>query len=292
LNLGLRWDVYTSPTERHHGINGSFCFTCKTPYDAQINHAAYPSLQNPLTGGLTFAGVSAPGDPYHVKLNQWQPRFGLAWAITPGTVFRAGFGIFYGVANPATTSIGFNQNTPYISSLDGGVTPTNYFLSGTAYPNGVIAPAGASGGLATAAGQGVAYNSPDNVIPWTQHWTAGFQRRLPKQILLDVEYARSHTHPLAVSQPWGVISSAQQAACFQDNAICNTTVPNPFYGVLPNNVPLGSSPNIPAWQLMRQYPLFNGVTQNNNPAGHSVYNALEARVERKLRSLDFVANYA
>jgi len=288
LNLGLRWDVNNSPTERHNGINAGFCFTCKNPYDAQINHSAYPS---PLMGGLTFPGVSAPRDPYKVKLDQWQPRFGLAWAITPGTVLRAGFGIFYGVANPAVSSTGFSQSTPYISSLNGGVNPTNYFLSGTPYPSGVIAPAGSSGGLQTSAGQGITYNSPDNVIPRTQQWTMGFQRRLPKQILLDIEYAGSHTHSLVVSQPWDVISSAQQAACFQNNATCNTNVPNPFYGVLPSNAPLGSSATIPTWELMRPYPLFNGVTQSNNPAGYSNYNALEARVERKLKSLDFVANY-
>ena len=129
LNLGLRWDAFTSPAERHNGINGSFCFTCTNPYDAQISHAAYPTLPNPLTGGLTFAGVSAPAAPYNVKLNQWQPRFGLAWAITPGTVLRAAYGVFYGVANPATTSTGFNQSTTYISSLDGGVTPTEKPLS-------------------------------------------------------------------------------------------------------------------------------------------------------------------
>jgi hypothetical protein len=291
LNLGLRWDAYTSPTERHDDINGSFCFTCTNPYSAQINYAAYPTLQNPLLGGATFTGVSAPRDPYNVKLDQFQPRFGLAWAITPGTVLRAGFGIFYGVANPATSSTGFDQTTPYITSLDGGVDPTNYFLSGKPYPTGAVAPAGASAGLKTDAGQGITYNSGYNVIPSTKHWTIGFQRQLPKQILLDVEYVGSYTHGLAVSTPWDVISSAQQAACFQNNAICNTTVSNPFYGILPSNVPVGSSPTIPAWELMRQYPLFNGITQSNNPAGHSVYNALETRVERKIKSLDFVANY-
>ena len=39
-------------------------------------------------------------------------------------------------------SIGFNQSTPYISSLDGNLTPANYFYSGRPFPDGVLAPAG------------------------------------------------------------------------------------------------------------------------------------------------------
>jgi hypothetical protein len=43
---------------------------------------------------------------------------------------------------------------------------------------------------------------------------------------------------------------------------------------------------------MRQYPLFNGVTQSNDPIGYEVYNALQVRVERQVKSIDFVWNYA
>jgi hypothetical protein len=291
LNLGLRWDANTSPTERHNGINGSFCFTCTNPYNADVNHTAYPTLENPLTGGLTFAGATAPRAPYNVDLSDWQPRLGIAWSINPKTVFRAGFGIYYSVANFGNTATGFTQTTSYVDSLNGNVSPTNYFFSGNPFPNGAVAPTGASGGLKTAAGTSIAYNSPTGAIPWTQHWSVGFQRALPKRTLLDVEYVGSHTHNIDVSQPWGVISSAQQAACFANNAVCNTSAPNPFYGVLPSNVALGASKTLPTWELDRSYPLFNGVTQSNNPVGYSNYNSLEARVERRIRTLDLVANY-
>ncbi|MGH9470485.1 MAG: carboxypeptidase regulatory-like domain-containing protein [Terriglobia bacterium] len=292
LNLGLRWDVSTSPSERHNSINGPFCFTCTNPYSAQINRTKDPALPNPLTGGVTFAGVTAPRAPYNVPLTDWQPRLGIAWEINSKTVFRAGFGIFYPYANRGTTSTGFSESTSYVASLDGNVTPTNYFLAGKPYPSGALAPAGASGGLGTDAGNAITYYSPSGAIPWTQHWSAGFQRALPEQILLDVEYAGSHTHGLVVTQPWGVISSAEQAACFANNAICNTNVSNPFYGVLPAASSLGASKTVPAWELVRQQPLFNGVSEANDPLGYSVYNAMQVRVERKIRTLDFVLNYA
>ncbi|MGD1101476.1 MAG: TonB-dependent receptor [Terriglobia bacterium] len=294
INMGLRWDVDTSPSERHNGINGGFCFTCTNPYTAQINYATYPTLQNPLTGGLTFAGVTAPHAPGDVHFTHWQPRVGIAWAITPKWVLRAGFGMFYNIGNSATTTTGFTQTTSYVASLDGSVHPTNYFLSGKPFPNGVLAPSGASGGLATSAGNAISYVSPSGLgaVPWTEHWSVGFQRALPKRMLLDVEYVGSHNHAIAVSQPWGVISSAQQAACFASSAVCNNSVSNPFYGILPSTATLGASPTLSAYQLMRQYPLFNGVTQSNDPIGYEVYNALQVRVERQVKSIDFVWNYA
>lgn len=125
----------------------------------------------------------------------------------------------------------------------------------------------------------------------TQHWSIGLQRELPRRVLLDVEYVGSHTHGLGVSTAWDTITPALQARCFQDNAVCNTNVPNPFAGVLPAAAPLGSSVTVQAWQLTRPWPLFNGITQSDNPAGESDYHAAQIRIERKIASLDFVLNY-
>ena len=291
LNLGMRWDVNSSPSERNNGINGGFCFTCTNPYSSQVNYKQFPALQNPLTGGLTFAGVSAPHAPYSVDYNNWQPRVGIAWAFMPKTVFRAGFGIYYDNGNLATTTTGFSQTTSYVATLNGSVNPTNYFVTGKPYPSGVLAPAGASGGLATSAGTAITYDGTAGDIPWTEHWSMGFQRELPKQILLDVSYVGSHTHPINVSQPWDVIPSALQAACFQNNAVCNNTVPNPFFGVLPSAAALGASATVSAYQLARPYPLFNGITQSNDPAGYAHYNALQVRFERRIKTVNFIVNY-
>lgn len=294
LDLGIRWDVATPPAERHNGMNGGFCYTCVNPYSAQIDYAAYPGLEDPLTGGLTFAGVDAPHAPGTVPLTNVQPRFGIAWAFMPKTVFRAGFGIYYRYGNNGVTSYGFGQGTSYVSTLDGGLTPTNYFVSGVPYPNGVLVPEGSSSGLETNAGNSIAYVSPVGIgeDPWAQHWSAGIQRVLPENILLDVEYHGTHMHPdLAVGQQWDVIPPSEQAACFQNPAVCNHLVPNPFYGVLPKASSLGSSPNLNAWRLTVPYPLFTAITENNDRMGYGVYNALEIQVKRQIRGLEFVANY-
>jgi hypothetical protein len=292
LNLGLRWDVNKSPRDRHNRINDGFCLTCTNPYTSQANYTVAPGLQDPLLGGFQFAGVDgAPSEPYKVQWNDWQPRVGFSWAALRDTVVRGGYGIYYPWETPDVDDTGFSQTTSYVASLNGNQTPDNYFNSGTPYPSGAIAPTGAADGLETNAGNSISYNDTQRRLRMTQHWSFGFQRKMPGSTLLDVEYIGSNVHAIPMTSNLGVISTAQQQACYASGATCNANVPNPFYGVLPTNVSLGASSTIPAWELQRAYPLFNGVSEQRLPTGDSHYNALDVRVERRVKSLNFVFNY-
>jgi hypothetical protein len=292
LTLGLRWDVNKSPRDRHNRINDGFCLTCTNPYTSQINFGVAPGLQNPLLGGLEFAGVSgSPAEPYKVEWNDWQPRIGFSWAALRNTVVRGGYGIYYPWETLDTDDIGFSQTTSYVASLDGNLTPSSSFLSGTPYPTGAIAPTGAAQGLGTDVGNAISFNNTQRRLRTTQHWSLGFQRRVPGSIVLDVEYLGTNVQHIPITTSLGVISTALQQQCDVDLSVCNTNVKNPFYGVLAANTSLGASSTIPAWELMRAYPLFNGVSELRVPAGSSHYNGLDVRVERRVKSLNFVFNY-
>ncbi|MHB1023416.1 MAG: TonB-dependent receptor [Acidobacteriaceae bacterium] len=293
LNLGLRWDVNMSPRDRHNRMNAGFCLTCTNPYSSQVNYAVAPGLQGPMLGGLLFAGVNgAPSAPFQVFWNEWQPRIGFSWNPHPNMVVRGGYGIYDTAAYGSINATGFSQGTPFISSLDGNMTPSPYFNNGTPFPTGAIAPTGAAAGLATNIGNGIGYDNTNRRIRMTQHWSLGIQQRLPASLLLDIEYLGSTVHGIPVATALDSLTPAQQQACNASGAACNNNVPNPFYGVLPGNSSLGASSTIPAWKLMRPYPLFDGITENSAPTGDSAYNSLNVRVERRLRSLDFVFNYA
>ena len=292
LNLGLRWDINSSPRDRHDRINAGFCLTCTNPYSDQVNFAGSPQLQSPLLGGLQFAGVNGmPGAPFKVQWNDWQPRFGFSWQVRQDTVIRGGYGIYFPWAPLQVDNTGFSETTGYIDSLDGGLTPSSYFNSGTPYSNGAIAPTGAGAGLGTNAGQSISYNNTNRRLRMTQHWSLGVQQRVPWGLLLDVEYLGTNVHGIPVTTSLGVITTAQQQACYADLSLCNTNVTNPFYGVLAANTGLGASKTIPVWKLRRAFPLFNGVSEQGVPSGDSFYNALAARVERRVKTLDFVFNY-
>jgi hypothetical protein len=295
LNLGLRWDVNKSPRDRSNRINDGFCLTCTNPYTSQINFANAPGMQNPLLGGLLFAGVNgAPVEPFKVQWNSWQPRVGFSWAALRDTVIRGGYGIYFPWETLAVDDIGFSQTTSYIATLPGTTLPdfpNSALNSGTPYPSGAIAPSGAAGGLETNAGNAIAFNDTNRRLRMTQHWSFGFQRKMPGGTLLDVEYLGTNVHAIPIDTPLDVVTTAQQQACYATGATCNATVANPFYGVLPTTATLGASTTIPAWELQRAYPLFNGVTEDRLPTGSSHYNGLDVRVDRRVKSLNFVFNY-
>jgi len=292
LNLGLRWDVNGSVSDRHNRMNAGFCLTCTNPYTSQINYALAPGMQNPLLGGYQFAGVNGiPSAPFEVFWNDWQPRFGFSWAALPNTVIRGGYGIYDTVPYADVNQQGFSETTSFIASLNGTLTPDNYFNSGTPYPTGAIVPTGSASGLETSAGNAAGYANLNRAIRMTQHWSLGFQRKMPGSVLLDIEYMGTTVHHIPVATSLGVISTAQQQECFATGAVCNTNVTNPFYGVLASNTTLGASTTIPQWELQRAYPLFNGVVEDDVPAGSSSFNSFNVRAERRLKSLDFVFNY-
>jgi hypothetical protein len=94
LNLGLRWDLFTQPTER---------------YDAQANY-------NPATDTLTRAGENAPGgrDLVNSDYNNFGPALGFAWSglrDDKTVVLRGGYAIKYSVDTPGIPGI-LQSNSP------------------------------------------------------------------------------------------------------------------------------------------------------------------------------------
>jgi outer membrane receptor protein involved in Fe transport len=89
LNIGLRYDLENGRSERFNQ-SSYFDFAAPSPLASQV-----PSLPN-LRGGLKFVGVD--GDPkrqFDTDTNNFGPRIGLAYTVTPGTVIRSGYGILY-----------------------------------------------------------------------------------------------------------------------------------------------------------------------------------------------------
>src|SRR5207302_11305053 len=118
-----------------------------------------PVSQFKVMGGPTFAGVNnQPRTLWKTEQNLLMPRFGLAYSLTPKTVIRGGYGIFFdalGVVNVNANQTGFSLSTDLITSTDNG---QSYAMTlANPFPGGFLQPTGASAGLATNLGNSISY---------------------------------------------------------------------------------------------------------------------------------------
>jgi hypothetical protein len=169
LTIGLRWEHEGATTERYNRAVSGYNFTAPNPIETQVkaNYAKAPLPELPVDkfnviGGLQFAGVGgASRQLYQTPGSNWLPRIGLAWNVTPKTVVRAGYGIFFGflgVQRGGPIQSGFSQGTSVIPSTDNGLT---FRFNGFSNPwvDGLLSPAGSSLGLSTFLGRSISFSA-------------------------------------------------------------------------------------------------------------------------------------
>jgi hypothetical protein len=216
LNLGLRYELFTTVKERH---DQQGTFDLQDPSRPTIIVPKGQTLQlTPTLASQITVSPSGSRGLIPVDKNNFAPRVGFAYQLTPGTVLRGGYGIFYGgqengpYSNP---SPGFNPPffvTQSFNSPCGAASanPALYVANPTANnPNFDCAVPGLSnamGGIPGSAGTSVGFpaNSlvdpntpllfslaPGMVTPYMQQWNFGMERQLGKDAVLQVTYAGS-----------------------------------------------------------------------------------------------------
>jgi Carboxypeptidase regulatory-like domain/TonB dependent receptor len=311
LNIGFRFDVQLGLRERYNRLNQGICFTCVNPISSnpayQANLAAEgpalaaaginPASLSTVYGGLEFPGANGnPRDAYNTDWTNLQPRFGFAYSVDPKTVIRGGYGIFYTVGLEGGSNTGFSISTPYTSSINGNVTPTNYFASGSPFPTGVEVPSGNSLGLLTALGNGTSVDFPGRRIPRSQEMSFGLQRELPGQMVLDARYVGNFTNRLRTFV-WdnGTLTYAQLQQGIANPNLFNQQVPNPYYNVpgVPASSTCGSNRTISRLTLLLPLSQYCGlIGQYNDPLGKQFYNGLEVKLSKRYsQGLSFQMSY-
>lgn len=272
LNLGMRWEMETPRTDRFNQLTN-------------FDYSAKPPLQNTgldLKGALTFVGVNGLSRyNQNVDANNFAPRVGFAYQLSPKTVIRAGSGIFFsnvtgiGTGSTAFGISGFQVQTTMIASLD-GLTPFNTLRN--PYPTGVLSPTGSSQGAATLLGQPITFTDRGNVTPYSEQWNFNLQRELPGKLLLEVGYAGNHG--LKFPQNLNLNQLPDSALALKDDL--RTLVNNPFFGQITSGIL--AQRTVTKAQLLRPYPQFDAVTSANTTWASSVYHGFTAKAERRYAS--------
>lgn len=278
LNYGVRFERETGMREADNQQVVDFDTAAVSPLNATANVIdPLTGARRTLLGGLVYAGVNgAPVEQGNQPAVKIAPRIGAVYSLTPKTVVRGGWGLYYTPWNysaagttgwgqigySATTAIQQTQGTPTISMSN-------------PFPAGLVQPSGSNNGLLTGTGGDVYFVDPDKGAGKAYQYSADVQRELPMDMNLTFGYTGLTGRDLG----WGgssntLINMNQLDPKYQSLAIGETLsqVPNPFLGVAGAGQ-FASRTTIEKGQLLRPYPQFGNVYMQQSTGAKSQYHA-------------------
>ncbi len=178
LNLGVRYEFWTPPYERHDLLANFITGPNKLVY---VNNKVPPST--PASLAMAVPSNLDPRGLVENHRNNWAPRMGLAYQLRRDTVLRLGGGVFFAEANAAGISTRPEYNPPYrigYAYTSDGVHPTLSFATG--FPTNAVDPTQLVAANTT-------FNSWDPAmdVGVVYHWSLSLQQQLGK-FLVDTNY--------------------------------------------------------------------------------------------------------
>ena len=306
LNLGLRYEYETAPTERFNRNVRGFDPNAE-PSIGPAAAAAYarnpipelPASQFNVRGGVRFA--TAENRQFWIPdSNNFEPRIGAAYRLNDNTVLRGGWGMY---VQPSyifgTRQLGFSANTNIVPTLDTGLTFRATLFN--PFPDGTLVdPLGQTLGVNTNVGGDLARFFDDinfkngNVM----RFVAGVQRELPGQIAVEANYLGTKGYDLRTDvqlnalPPW-LLSTSPIRDDARNSYLTSTTstggVPNPLWNLVPGMDLNGQFTS--RARLLKPYPLFDSI-EGRRYDGSSQYHSLQLSARRRMsHGLFIAANY-
>ena len=291
VTYGIRWDVSTPSYEKYDH------FTFLDPLGPNSGAGNLP-------GRLAYAGSRyrpASFGRRHPEINWYHafsPRLGIAYALTPRTVIRTGYGIFYNQAfypgwNSGIGQDGFNF-TPSFSSTNGGLTPA--FTLAQGLPQDFQRPPFIDSALLN--GQdGPTYRPFDaNRLTYAQQWNLTVDHQFTSDFYISAAYVGnkgsrlpSNTSPLNALNP-KYLSMGQQL--YHEFAPGDTELDGvrvPYQGWVDQMQ--NCAPSVA--QALRPFPQYcGGLFGENENAGKSFYNSFQVKAEHRVsKGLWFLGSY-
>jgi trimeric autotransporter adhesin len=277
LNYGVRFEKESGLAERDNKLVVGFDTEALSPLNVTIPAdavAGTPARQ--VRGGLIYAGQNGArettGNPPAIKIS---PRIGVAYSVNDKTVVRGGYGLFwapwaYGANNSvgfsATTSMAQPNNIPALNIQD-------------PFPSGMIDVSGNSLGLLSGVSSDISFVDPNKTAPYVHQYSIDLQRELVGNLSGSVAYIGSTGRRLTTNGNVN-INQVDPKYLPLGNALTQT-VPNPFFGVAGAGT-LAARATIERNQLLRPYPQFLNVNQQESNLGKSQYHAGVIQIRKRM----------
>jgi len=211
INLGVRYELQGPWSERSNRL--SYFDPAAQSYLNQL----IPAGPSPITGDVFLVSTAGRNNLPLAKDNM-APRLGIAYSVTPKTILRSGYGIFW-IPNYVSYALNPDNDmvnaasTTYTGTVD-GIHPYNSIS--LPFPDGISAPPGRALGtqgtqqFLTQVVQSITEvdrnNHPDGYV---QQWNFSVERELPGRISLLAAYVGSKgTHLAQYSQQINQISDS------------------------------------------------------------------------------------
>src|SRR6266567_4489270 len=278
LNLGLRWEVQRPVTDRYNR---------QAWFDYNATNPISSAVAQTYKGELQFASSSNRG-LFNTDYKNFAPRIGFAYQLMPKLVMRGGYGVFYPPSYRGTgPAPGFSSDTPYVASNNGGLNPAGTLS--TAFSGGLIPVSGSSLDGLTNVGFGVTAVSRNRKTYYDQQWMYGVQYAPTPNDVIDITYVGNHGVHVDAS---GLNLNQIDPKYFSMGSALLTQVPNPFFGHITSSGCSLDQPTIQQGQLLRPYPEFCDISETQDPAGGSHYNALDVNYTHRVsQGLTLLASY-
>src|ERR1700731_781257 len=289
MNLGLRYELQGPWSERFSRLT---YFDPNAP--SYLNQ--FLPADSPRVMGDAFLVPPGTRNTLPLPKNNLAPRIGFAYSMTPKTIVRSGYGIFWVpnyvsfALNPSNDMVNA-ASTTYTGTVDGTHPYNSISLP---FPDGISPPPGRTLGtegtqqFLTQVVQSITeVNRAHHPNGYVQQWNLSLERELPTGFLLSAAYVGSKgTHLEQYSQQINQISDTLLAGAAAQFAVGGRpavrllqSAPNPFF-VKGQTLAL-AAPTTTAGQLLRPFPQYTSVELAGQGSFSSIYHSLQVTAQRR-----------
>ena len=298
FDYGLRWD-YAILWKEEHGRMQSANFSKPNPIiGGRPGYVDYEATCN-----CTFADAY----PYAIG-----PHLGVAYQITPKTVFRAGGAISYAATSDqaqlnTSASDFLSLTAPAYGAAAGLLKNGDPYGPGNQLGNPVVAwpnftppfPTPIAAGIIPPVTQFISIDKHAGRLPRTFQWSIGLQREISSNLVVEAAYVGNRgawwASPLLATQNYNAFTPQGLLAQYgldvtnpNDTFLLNLPISSPLVTQRfprladPNNVYLGFPKNQPLIQALRPYPQWTGIPPFlGPPLGRTWYDSLQVKMTKR-----------